>query len=745
MKEEELYPRIGLDGIIFLRLIDIGIQVTFILLVLLAIPLAVLYMCSHDWSQDSDDSKSYSWFDYIAIDMLPSHSHWFLAPVIASFVLTWLATTILMKHHRDVVQWRYNSLVTDPAPGVQYYSVLVRDIPSKKGIKPVRVQSTQTLQQIFKRNEVRDDLFALWENVKLSFHAVCSSKSMHKGGAADVPMVKRFFKDLYIHQDVQVLLVPEVDAVKSALTKRDVLQKVLRGTTDSSAEERKQLQQEWESAGMSGPAPSREAKFKQIESSPRTLEEGGSLLFQLDPDHVRDQLALEYDAACAQVAILRDEAANKTASSAFVKFSTIRAAAICSQVLHTMDTHDWVAEHAPHPADIDWRTVSMSWWDRYIRGLCTPILSFLINIFFLFPVTVVSGMSTINNLKNAAPWLEPLVDIPVIADFLEGYLPGLSLTLALMAVPHIFKWLAYYRGVHTNNLQTAEAIYSTFFLFVVDVLLGSSFISAVMDNLDDLIDSFSTSKFLRTIGFSVPDGAYFFIVLICAKMGTGLASELMQIVKILKTNVGLQSIDTVQQPPFMSNIPWILFVFLLCTVYATVSPLLVPFALCYFLFNKFLWRNQLLFVYAPTCDTKGSLWPYYMRVFMYSLIMAQVFLAGVLLTKTKTFLMMVELGLSLITYLYWIVIADGLKSFQEVPLELAHLMDEKSELNRKELDINAFTHPAMRDIPVVKPVQKTEYGSTETESPSKVDTNSLDKSNELEVARIHTGPSSQSA
>lgn len=65
---------------------------------------------------------------------------------------------------------------------------------------------------------------------------------------------------------------------------------------------------------------------------PTALEEGGSLLFQLDPDHVRDQLALEYDAACAQVAILRDEAANKTASSAFVKFSTIRAAAICSQV-----------------------------------------------------------------------------------------------------------------------------------------------------------------------------------------------------------------------------------------------------------------------------------------------------------------------------------------------------------------------------------------------------------------------------
>lgn len=66
------------------------------------------------------------------------------------------------------------------------------------------------------------------------------------------------------------------------------------------------------------------------------------------------------------------------------------------------------------------------------------------------------------------------------------------------------------------------------------------------------------------------------------------------------------------------------FIFLLAITYSTVSPLLVPFAAIYFLFSRFLWRNQLLFVYSERRDSMGSLWPYYMHSILVAVILSQV-------------------------------------------------------------------------------------------------------------------------
>jgi len=107
-------------------------------------------------------------------------------------------------------------------------------------------------------------------------------------------------------------------------------------------------------------------------------------------------------------------------------------------------------------------------------------------------------------------------------------------------------------------------------------------------------------------------------------MGIGLALELVRIVKVLVYALfGLLETEP-QDAPFVQNGPWMMFIFLLAITYSTVSPLLVPFAALYFLFSRFLWRNQLLFVYSERRDSMGSLWPYYMHSILVSVILSQV-------------------------------------------------------------------------------------------------------------------------
>lgn len=111
---------------------------------------------------------------------------------------------------------------------------------------------------------------------------------------------------------------------------------------------------------------------------------------------------------------------------------------------------------------------------------------------------------------------------------------------------------------------------------------------------------------------------------VCAKMGIGLALELVRIVKVLVYAMfGLLETEP-QDAPFVQNGPWMMFIFLLAITYSTVSPLLVPFAALYFFFSRFLWRNQLLFVYSERRDSMGSLWPYYVHSILVAVILSQV-------------------------------------------------------------------------------------------------------------------------
>jgi hypothetical protein len=68
-------------------------------------------------------------------------------------------------------------------------------------------------------------------------------------------------------------------------------------------------------------------------------------------------------------------------------------------------------------------------------------------MFFLLPVTFVSGLSTLQNLVNTMPWLAPIARNDFLSGLIEGYLPGVALTVSLLGVPYIFLFLSHYQCV----------------------------------------------------------------------------------------------------------------------------------------------------------------------------------------------------------------------------------------------------------------------------------------------------------
>ena len=61
--------------------------------------------------------------------------------------------------------------------------------------------------------------------------------------------------------------------------------------------------------------------------------------------------------------------------------------------------------------------------------------------------------------------------------------------------------------------------------------------------------------------------------------------------------------------PFERVYPSLLLVITICFVYAVITPAVVPFCAVYFAAAELVYKRNLLYVYVPTSESGGTLWP----------------------------------------------------------------------------------------------------------------------------------------
>lgn len=100
-------------------------------------------------------------------------------------------------------------------------------------------------------------------------------------------------------------------------------------------------------------------------------------------------------------------------------------AALASTSFHTYRASCWQFQAAPGPDEVIWKNLGMSYWQRSIRQITMWGLFVAIIIFYL-PVTAIIQAPV--NLDNARqiPGLSVLVDLPVVSQIIQGFLPSES-------------------------------------------------------------------------------------------------------------------------------------------------------------------------------------------------------------------------------------------------------------------------------------------------------------------------------
>ncbi|CAH9086061.1 unnamed protein product [Cuscuta epithymum] len=328
-------------------------------------------------------------------------------------------------------------------------------------------------------------------------------------------------------------------------------------------------------------------------------------------------------------------------ATAFVTFKTRWGAAVCAQTQIDQNPLLWLTSRAPEPRDIEWKNLSISPLSITFRRIFIAILLFALISFYMIPIAFVQSLANLEGLEKAAPFLRPLIEWKVIKSFLQGFVPGVALKIFMLILPDILLVMSKIEGHVALSAIEREAAEKYYYFILINVFLGNIVLGTAFQQLHAFLSQ-SASQIPRNVGVSIPMKATFFITYIMVDGWAVVAAEILRLKALVMYHLKnmfaktKRDRDNAMYPggvEFHKTLSTLQLYFLLGSVYAVVTPILLPFIIVFFILAYFVFRHQVINVYHQEYESAAAFWPDVHGRIVASLIISQLLLMGLLSTK----------------------------------------------------------------------------------------------------------------
>ncbi|KAL0012287.1 hypothetical protein SO802_007395 [Lithocarpus litseifolius] len=216
----------------------------------------------------------------------------------------------------------------------------------------------------------------------------------------------------------------------------------------------------------------------------------------------------------------------------------------------------------------------------------------------------------------------------------------------------------------------------------------------------------------KTIGVAIPMRATFFITYTMVDGWAGIAGEILMLKPLImyhlknfflvKTEKDREEAMDPGSLGFNTGEPRIQFYFLLDLVYATVTPIILPFTIIFFGLAYVVFRHQIINVYNQEYQCAAAFWPDVHGRVISALVISQVLLIGLMSTKKAAQSTLFLIALPILT-IWFNRFCKGRyeAAFVIYPLQEAMMKDtleraKEPNLNLKGYLQNAYVHPVFK-------------------------------------------------
>ncbi|CAN1243612.1 Calcium permeable stress-gated cation channel 1 [Linum perenne] len=438
---------------------------------------------------------------------------------------------------------------------------------------------------------------------------------------------------------------------------------------------------------------------------------------------------------------------NAIVPAAFVSFKSRWGAAVCAQTQQSRNPTLWLTEWAPEPRDVYWKNLAVPYVSLKIRRLAVGVGFFFLTFFFMIPIAFVQSLASIEGIEKAAPFLKHIIETKLIKSVIQGVLPGIALKLFLIFLPTILMMMSKHEGfISLSSLERRSA--TRYYIFnIVNVFLGSIITGTAFEQLNSFVKQ-STGDIPKTIGMAIPIKATFFITYIMVDGWAGVAGEILMLKSLIifhlknflvKTEKDMEEAMDPGSLGFHIGEPRIQFYFLLGLVYATVTPVLLPFIIVFFAFAYVVFRHQVINVYNQAYESGAAFWPAVHGRVLIALVISQLLMMGLLSTKGAVLATPFLIALPVITlWFYKFCQARYESAFTVYPLQATMLKDTLDRAMEPNLNLKAYLQQAY-----VHPIFKSaddynDNGKEEEEVEVMVDIEMGSNSSDIEMGIVPT-------
>ncbi|CAA0815522.1 CSC1-like protein [Striga hermonthica] len=409
---------------------------------------------------------------------------------------------------------------------------------------------------------------------------------------------------------------------------------------------------------------------------------------------------------------------NAIVPAAFVSFRSRWGAAVCAQTQQSDDPTLWLTEWAPEPRDVYWENLSIPYVRLSANRLIITVSMFFLTFFFMIPIAFVQSLASIDGMQKVFVFLRPLFRKKRVKAVVQGYLPGIALKIFTAALPTILMIMSKIEGHSSHSAMDRRTAGKFHFFILVNIFFGSIITGAAFQQLDKFLHQ-PPSEIPKTVGVAIPMKATFFITYIMVDGWTGVASEIIRLVPLIKFHIKNTFLvrtdwdkELAMEPgalDFTTGEPQIQLYFLLGLVYSVVTPLILPFIVVFFAFSYVIYRHQIINVYSQKYESGARFWPDVHRRLIVGLVLSQLLLMGLLGTMNAAKSTPLLLILTVLTIWFHQYCKGRFEpAFMKFPLREATRKDTIERTNEPKLDLkaylqNAYVHPAMKDMEMDQP------------------------------------------
>lgn len=380
-------------------------------------------------------------------------------------------------------------------------------------------------------------------------------------------------------------------------------------------------------------------------------------------------------------------------SNAFVTFNKFDAVATATQVKQTLIPFAFSNKLAMAPEEVVWRNLVQTTLAKKVGSVIGAIIIWTIVVFWSIPVTVASSLSQLENYREDFEPIDWLYEnIPALASFLTAFLPGLALIIFKKVLPHICRAVAkHIKYIEADTWITRDSFTSYFYFQLINFYLvaavgGSAAGSAIQiaDDPTSVVSILADALPKQWLTFA----SYIMIVTfagtptILADIST-LAVSQIKLKYLVKTEEEKREVEKPSEPmKYDVSYPDQLLISMVGFSYAGLAPIMIFFALAYFVYNKIVYQYRLVYVWEKTVDGGGSLFPLVFNRIIAGVFVSQFTLIGVLNLKKFYFgspFLIIQVVLTAIFKNY---INSGLGEISESICreEVVHLDEKQSEI-----------------------------------------------------------------